>query len=85
MTQDQQVAYWRRNLVGIAGVLAAWAAVSFGAGIAFADWLDGFKVAGFPVGFWFANQGSVIAFVVLTFAYVSFMNRLDKKYGVYEP
>ena len=42
------------------------------------------KVVGFPLGFWFATQGSILTFVVLVFVYVKLMNDLDRKYGVYE-
>ncbi|MCA9731214.1 DUF4212 domain-containing protein, partial [candidate division KSB1 bacterium] len=35
-------------------------------------------------GFWFAQQGSEIIFVILIFVYVSWMNKLDAKYGVAE-
>ena len=84
MNREQQVSYWRRNLVYIAVVLSAWTCVSLGAGVLFADRLDAIRIAGFPLGYWFANQGSVLAFVVLTFTYVGLMNRLDRKFGVYE-
>jgi putative solute:sodium symporter small subunit len=84
MTREQQDSYWRQNLVYIAAVLTAWTSVSLGAGVLFADRLNAFRIAGFPLGFWFANQGSVLAFVVLTFVYVGLMNRLDRKFGVYE-
>jgi putative solute:sodium symporter small subunit len=49
-----------------------------------ADTLDAVRLGGFPLGFWFANQGSLVTFVVLIFVYVALMNRLDKKFGVYE-
>ena len=49
-----------------------------------ADPLDQIRIAGFPLGFWFGQQGSALVFVVLVFAYVGLMNALDKKYGVYE-
>jgi len=84
MTREQQVSYWRQNLVYIALVLVAWTSVSLGAGVLFAHRLDAIRIAGFPLGYWFANQGSVLAFVVLTFAYIGLMNRLDRKFGVYE-
>ncbi len=84
MTPDQQAAYWRRNLAYIAVLLAIWAAVSYGASILLADVLDRFSVLGFPVGFWFATQGSILTFVGLVFVYVKLMNDLDRKYGVYE-
>ena len=85
MTPEQQAAYWRRNLLYIVTLLAIWAAVSYGASILFADALDAVKIGGFPLGFWFANQGSELAFVAVVFTYVWRMNRLDRKFGVYEP
>ena len=84
MNPEQQAAYWRRNLVYIAVLLAIWAAVSYGASILLADALDGIQVLGLPLGFWFATQGSLLVFVLLVFVYVKLMNDLDRKYGVYE-
>ena len=37
-----------------------------------------------PLGFWFANQGSMVTFVILIWTYVWMMNRLDIKYDVHE-
>ena len=62
MTREQQVAYWKRNLLYIVVLLTVWFGVSFVAGILIADQLDAFKVGGFPLGFWFANQGSLVIF-----------------------
>ncbi|HET7754617.1 MAG TPA: DUF4212 domain-containing protein, partial [Anaeromyxobacteraceae bacterium] len=84
MTPEQQAAYWRRNVRYIVSLLAVWAAVSYGASILFADALDAVRIGGFPLGFWFANQGSIVIFVLEIVAYVALMNRLDRKYGVYE-
>jgi putative solute:sodium symporter small subunit len=61
--------------------LLIWFAVSYGAGIIFKDILDSIKIGGFPLGFWFAQQGSIYVFVVLIFIYMYLMNRLDKKFG----
>jgi putative solute:sodium symporter small subunit len=84
MNHDQQAAYWSRNLLYIAVLLAIWAAVSYGASILLADTLDSVSIGGFPLGFWFANQGSILTFVILIFVYVKLMNDLDRKFGVYE-
>lgn len=77
-------AYWRQNLRLVATLLVIWFLVSYGAGVLFADFLDQFHIAGFPVGFWFAQQGSIYVFLVLIFAYVWRMNQLDRKYDVHE-
>lgn len=81
---DYKKLYWKKNLTYLAILLSIWFIVSFGAGILLADFLNQFKLAGFPVGFWFAQQGSIYAFVLLIFVYVFLMNRLDKAFDVDE-
>ena len=75
------VRYWRRNLLYLELLLAVWFIVSFGCGILFVDYLDQWRVGGFKLGFWFAQQGSIYVFVVIIFIYVFLMNRLDRAYG----
>lgn len=77
-------AYWKKNLQYLAVLLAIWFIVSFGAGILFADLLNTIRIGGFPLGFWFAQQGSIYVFVVLIFVYVRLMNNLDKEFNVDE-
>jgi putative solute:sodium symporter small subunit len=78
--------YWRRNLRYLAVLLAIWFAVSYGAGILLAEPLNRFRIpgTGFPLGFWFAQQGSIYTFVILIFVYVLLMNRLDREFDVDE-
>ncbi|RTY88029.1 DUF4212 domain-containing protein [Flavobacterium sp. RSP15] len=80
-TQENASAYWKENLRYLFILLAIWFIASFGAGILFAEQLNTIKLGGFPLGFWFAQQGSIYVFVVLIFVYVHLMNKLDKKYG----
>ncbi|NVP03331.1 DUF4212 domain-containing protein, partial [Photobacterium damselae subsp. damselae] len=42
------------------------------------------QIGGFKLGFWFAQQGAIYAFVILIFVYVLRMNALDRKYKVQE-
>lgn len=70
--------YWKKNLQYLAILLTVWSAVSFGCGILFVDALDTVWLAGYPLGFWFAQQGAIYVFVVLIFVYVLLMNRLDR-------
>lgn len=80
---DRKVnAYWRANVRLLLTLLLVWFVVSFGAGILFADWLNQFVIAGFPLGFWFAQQGSIYVFVVLIFIYTRQMRVIESKYGV---
>lgn len=76
--------YWQKNLRLLAILLAIWFFVSYGCGIIFADWLNQFKLGGYKLGFWFAQQGAIYVFVLLIFVYVNQMNKLDKEYGVDE-
>ncbi|MEO1236141.1 MAG: DUF4212 domain-containing protein [Planctomycetota bacterium] len=73
--------YWRANVAVMLTLLGIWAAVGLGAGILFADVLnDAGAIGGVPLGFWFAQQGSIATFVVLILVYAVTMNRLDAKY-----
>ncbi|SFJ86946.1 DUF4212 domain-containing protein [Celeribacter neptunius] len=77
-------AYWAANkrIIGIS--LVIWFICSFGFGILLRPMLSGIKVGGTDLGFWFAQQGSILVFLVLIFTYAAKMNKLDKKYGVDE-
>ncbi|PIE45976.1 MAG: hypothetical protein CSA44_01090 [Gammaproteobacteria bacterium] len=81
---DKNNAYWQANIRLIITLLVIWFIVSFGAGILFVDQLDKIHIGGFPLGFWFAEQGSIYVFVLLIIIYTFQMNRLDKKFNVEE-
>lgn len=70
--------YWRTNIRIMAVLLAIWGCVGLGCGVLFADVLNRFEIGGFPLGFWFAQQGSIATFVVLIFVYAVLLNRLDR-------
>ena len=86
MSQHQQRrdAYWKANLRIMAGCLIVWFAVSFGFGIILAEPLDNFQLFGYPLGFWFAQQGSIYTFLILIFFYAWRMNKLDREHDVHE-
>ena len=73
--------YWKTNIKYVTILLSFWFSFSFLFGIVFKDFLNGFIIGGFKLGFWFAQQGSIYIFVLLIFIYVRLMNNLDKKYG----
>jgi len=77
-----QTLYWQANLKLLAKLLVVWFAVSFGCGIIFVDWLDQFTIAGFKLGFWFAQQGAIYVFVALIFVYARQMKILDRQFDV---
>jgi putative solute:sodium symporter small subunit len=82
--RTQRAAYWRANLRLLGACLLVWAIVSFGFGILLRAPLDEFSLGGYPLGFWFATQGSIYVFVALIFFYAWRMNRIDKAFGVQE-
>ncbi len=79
-------AYWKANLRYLAILLGIWFTVSYLCGIVFVEQLNAVTIpwTGFPLGFWFAQQGSIYVFVALIFVYVVLMNRLDAQHGVDE-
>ena len=74
--------YWRTNIRIMAVLLVLWALVGLGAGILVADSLNEYRIpgTGFPLGFWLAQQGSIIVFVLLILVYCLFMNQLDLRH-----
>ncbi|MDA9593866.1 DUF4212 domain-containing protein [Flavobacteriaceae bacterium] len=74
--------YWRQNIKYLVILLTIWFTVSFGFGILLIDELNQFKIGGFKLGFWFAQQGSIYVFVILILTYIVLMNKLDKKYNI---
>ena len=76
--------YWQENLRLILICLAIWFVVSFGFGLLLVDPLNEFRLGGYKLGFWFAQQGSIYTFVALVFWYSYKMNKLDKKFDVKE-
>jgi putative solute:sodium symporter small subunit len=79
---DNRARYWRANLRILTILLAIWFVVSFGLGILFVEPLNAFRVGGFPVGFWFSQQGAIYVFIVLIFVYARWMDRVDREHGV---
>lgn len=77
-------AYWKANLRLVTISLIIWALVSFGFGIIFRPLLSGIGIGGTDLGFWFAQQGSILVFMALIFFYAWRMNQLDREFGVDE-
>jgi len=86
LSPERATQYWRTNVRYLAILLSIWFAISFGAGIIFADALNAVRIpgTGFTLGFWFAQQGAIYGFLLLIVAYVVLMNRLDRQMGVDE-
>lgn len=77
-------AYWSATLGLLAKILVVWFLASFGTGILFAPALNSIHLGGYPLGFWFAQQGSIYIFIALIFFYAKKMGELDRKFDVHE-
>ena len=84
MAEKNLQQYWKKNLNYLFILLTVWFLCSYGAGIFFKDALNNIKIGGFKLGFWFAQQGSIYIFIIIIFAYVSLMNKLDQEFEVHE-
>lgn len=82
--KEDGAGYWAANIRIILISLVIWATVSFGFGILLRPMLSGIAVGGTDLGFWFAQQGSILVFLGLIFFYAWRMNKLDKEFGVEE-
>lgn len=72
--------YWRKNMWTMFVLLTIWAVVGLGFGVLLADQLNAVSIGGFPLGFWFAQQGSILVFVLLILVYALLMNLFDRQY-----
>ena len=81
MTHRHQTRYWKRNLLWIRTLLVLWSAVVLGGGVLLVEPLNTLHIGELPFGFWVAQQGAVIGFVGLVFAYAIVMNRLDTQHA----
>jgi putative solute:sodium symporter small subunit len=81
MDENQRRAYWRANTTLIRNLLIVWALVSLVFSILLVQPLNTIRFFGVPFGFWMAQQGSILVFVVLIFIYAFQMDKLDQKYN----
>lgn len=80
--EERAQSYWRANLKLLLSLMAVWFLASYGAGILFSEALDSIQFFGWPLGFWFAQQGSIYIFLILIVIYVIGMSRIDHEHGV---
>lgn len=82
MNFDKRRAYWRANTTLIRNLLIVWAIVSLGCSILLVQPLNALRIGSLPLGFWMAQQGSILTFVVLIFIYAISMDKLDRRNGM---
>lgn len=81
-TTEAEGAYWRENIRLLVVLMTIWFVCSFGAGILFRDFLDQFMLGGYPLGFWFAQQGSIYVFIGLIIFYSWKIHRIEQRYNL---
>ena len=82
MSDNRAQHYWKSNIKIVLSLLSVWFFISFVCGILLVDILDNFRIGGFKLGFWIAQQGSILVFVVLIFVYIRLMDKLDDEYNL---
>ena len=79
---DQDV-YWEKTSRLMIIMMALWAFFSFFIHM-FVTPLNGVRILGFPLGFYMAAQGSLIAFVIMLFTFAKAQDGIDRECGVAE-
>ena len=72
--------YWKANIKLVLSLLSVWFLISFVCGILLVDVLDNIRLKGFKLGFWIAQQGSILTFIALILIYIREMDKLDSQY-----
>ncbi len=76
--------YWKANVRLVTILLVIWFVVSYLFGILLVEPMNAIKIGGTGLGFWFAQQGSIYAFLILIYVYAKRMNKLDREFDVHE-
>ncbi|MGJ8690308.1 MAG: DUF4212 domain-containing protein [Gammaproteobacteria bacterium] len=82
MSDKNARSYWQANVRIVVTLISIWFFISFICGILLVDFLDQFRIGGFKLGFWMAQQGSIYGFLILIYVYIWQMDKLDDKYNV---
>jgi putative solute:sodium symporter small subunit len=83
MSPEKVAGHWKKTTRLMWTLMILWVFFSFIVHL-FARQLDAIVIAGFPLGFYMAAQGSLIAFVVLCFWNAYSQNKIDEEYGFAE-
>lgn len=83
LTPEEAERHWARTKGLMWVTLLIWFFFSFVIHL-FVDSLNKIVVLGFPLGWYFAAQGSLIVFVVLIFWFAARQNGIDEEFGVAE-
>ena len=80
--EQNKKAYWSANIKLLSILMVIWFIISFGAGIIFRPFLDQYMLGGYPLGFWFAQQGAIYGFILLILVYIIRMRKIERQYDL---
>ena len=83
MADNTNNGYWQKTSKLMTTMMVLWIFFSFIIHM-FVVPLNAIKIAGFPLGFYMASQGSLIAFVVMLFWFAKKQDNIDRECGVAE-
>lgn len=83
MAVPDRVSYWNKTKSLMFVMLALWFFFGFVIHM-FVEQLNNIVIFGFPLGFYMAAQGSLIAFVIMLFLFARRQNAIDEEHGVAE-
>jgi putative solute:sodium symporter small subunit len=81
LSASQQAAYWEKTRGLMLVILAAWFVFSFLIHF-WAPQLNQIRILGFPLGYYMAAQGSLIAFVLMCVWNAKAQDKIDHEFGV---
>lgn len=73
--------YWRKTRLLTLQLLLVWFLVTF-VFTWFASELNAYSFLGFPLGFYMAAQGAILAYLVIIWAYNHRMKKLDREFSI---
>ena len=80
-TDERHRRYWQANIKLLSILLGIWFLFGCVLSIFLVEPLNNFKLAGFPLGFWISQQGTIVVFIVLILVYALKMQKIDKEFG----
>jgi len=83
MAQGGEDRYWQRTSGLMWTMMVLWLIFSFVIHF-FVNSLNSISILGFPLGFYMAAQGSLLAFVIMLFYFAKRQDTIDREEGVAE-
>ncbi len=81
-TDEKHRQYWRTNIKVLSILLAIWFVFACVLPLFLVEPLNEIRIAGFKLGFWIAQQGTIVVFIILILAYAIIMRKVDAAHGV---